>query len=237
MEQKPFQAAIRHRLSLADEVYVALREAILSGEIEDGERIPLEQMAGSFGVSATPIREALVRLEGDGLVQRAPHRGYVVAAVWDSRSFDQMQEMRVLAEPYAASMAARRVREHRVDPGVIDKLADDLKNMALAVKDSGRARSRADSFRGLARYDKQFHEGIADACENPLLSELIRRLRPHPRLVKLYSASGVPPETITEHQAVLDAIRQGDEGAAEKAMKEHLVSSYKRQMPWTVAEV
>ena len=111
IERKPFQVAIRHRLSLADEVYAALQEAILSGEIEDGEKIPLEQMAVSFEVSATPIREALVRLEGEGLVQRAPHRGYVVAAVWDSRSFEQMQEMRVLVEPYAASMAARRVRE------------------------------------------------------------------------------------------------------------------------------
>jgi DNA-binding GntR family transcriptional regulator len=236
MERKQLQVALRHRLSLADEVYSALQEAILSGDIEDGEKLPLEQMAASFAVSATPIREALVRLEGEGLVQRAPHRGYVVAAVWDSRSFEQMQEMRELAEPYAASRLARRVLEHQISPGVIDKLAEELKNMASAAKDSERSRSRADSFRRLARHDKQFHEGIADACENPILTELVRRLRPHPRLVKLYSAAGVPPATIAEHQAILDAIRRGDEQAAGMAMKEHLVNSYERHMPWTVAE-
>ncbi len=236
MERTPSRTTIRRRLSLADEVYSALRDAILSGEIEDGEKIALEQMAASFDVSATPVREALVRLEADGLVRRAPHRGYVVAAVWDSRSFEQMTAVGMLAEPYAASEAARRVREHEIGAEVIDKLADDLKNMALAVKDSERKRPRVDSFRSLARYDKQFHEGISDASGNPILSDMIRRLRPHPRLAKLFSTSGVPPETIAEHQAVLDAIRRGDEQAAAEAMKEHLVNAKKRQIPWTEAE-
>jgi len=230
---KQHMLAIRDRRSLVDKVHSALREMILSGEIEDGEKIVIDRMARSLAVSATPVREALARLASDGLVKGIPHQGYVVAAIWDVRSFDAMLEARMLIEPHSAAVAARRVREHTA-PGLVSGLENDLDKMDAVLRDLEQGGSQPDGYRRFARYDRELHERIVGACQNPLLDDLNRRLRPHPHVVRVWMALGIERASLDEHRAILAGIKAGDEQVAEEAMRLHVINTGVRLRPGTV---
>ncbi len=101
-----------------------LREAILSGEFGPGERLRTESLAKRFGSSRTPVREALVQLEGEGLVDIEPRRGALVRSFASSDLID-LYEIRALLEPAAAARAALRVREDQLDRlGALVALSD-----------------------------------------------------------------------------------------------------------------
>ena len=158
------------RRSLVDKVHSSLTEMILFGELEDGQKVSIDLMARSLGVSATPVREALARLASDGVVQTTPHRGYVVTAAWETRSFDQMHEARMVIEPYAARVAARQVRE-RTDSGLAAKLEQYLGRMIAVSSDTEGGDPRMGQWPNWARLDLRFHQTIMDACDNPLLAD------------------------------------------------------------------
>src|SRR5688500_12986648 len=105
---------IQRRISLADEVYETIFSQLMALRIAPGSRITVDNLARELNVSQTPIREALGRLEGEGLVIKTHLIGYSAAPQISRRRFDELYELRLLLEPEAAARAARRLDEREL---------------------------------------------------------------------------------------------------------------------------
>jgi len=190
---------------------------ILDQQVAPGEHLNIDTLAPRLGVSQTPIREALARLEAEGLVVKEQPRGrYVVSPLLDAASFEHLFEVRLLLEPEAASLAATRIGKAEVRA---------LEHAARALEGAGHGRLYRE-YRGFASHDARFHELIAGASGNPTLKDSIIRLRSHHQLSRLYKGHGVDAaEGIAEHQAILEAIRSGEARSAAAAMRRHIEGS------------
>jgi DNA-binding GntR family transcriptional regulator len=189
-----------------DVIAAVLRELIITGEIKPGMPLRQRDLALQFGVSPTPVREALRRLETEGLVHRALHRGATVI----EPSIDAEQEgytVRAALESLAARMAAERLT------------ADDLELMQQIHDELA---SRKDGDPELADLNQRFHFAIYEASRSPVVLALLRLLWQsfHP------AARGRPlPDSVREHGAILQALRDRDEDAAERLTREHILSA------------
>lgn len=208
------------RRVLVDDVYDALTELLLDQQVEPGARVNVDQLARDLDVSITPLREALVRLESDGLVVKEPHRGYKVTPLLDAASFEELYEMRVLVEPTAARLAAERAGSPHIE---------DLRRHATAMHDALTGGAYRE-FGQFAREDALFHRGVAIAAGNRYLVDEVDRLRSHQQLSRLYVHHGVidAPEAIPEHDLILRAIAHGDGNSAEMLMTAHIQRSRSR---------
>ena len=191
-----------------DALREALEEDIATGRLAPGDRLEEAALAARFGVSRTPIREALLQLSAAGLIETRPRRGAVVAEIGARRlieMFDVMAELEALC----ARLAARRA-----DAADLAALRADHEACAAAT-----AEGDAYFYRNEA-----FHERIRAAGRNAFLQEqaaaLHRRLRPYRRLQ--LRARGRVAASYAEHQAIVAAIAAGDGEAAAAAMRGHI---------------
>lgn len=205
---------IAERRSLAEEVYEVVREYLIEQKLEPGSRLVIDSMAEDLGVSPTPLREALARLEVDQFVVKEPHRGYSVAPLLSRDAFLELFEMRLVVEPRAAALAAQRA-----DP-------EDLVTIAAAFDTMKRSDDGPNyhDLHHLLDGDAAFHAGIAQASGNRFLQQAIERLRTHQLAVRLYGEGGVPDRqrTLEEHASILQALERGSSKNAETLMREHL---------------
>jgi DNA-binding GntR family transcriptional regulator len=215
------------RQTLTDSVYEAVQELVMDQHIEAGARVNIDLVARQLNVSPTPVREALARLEMDGLVSKEPLRGYSVAPMLDTKSFNDLYDIRRLLEPFAAGRAAER-RDDKV-LRALDQELDDMRQMVgTSTKSSGGTFHEYGAF---SLQDARFHEAIAGTSGNSLLSDTLRRLRSHLRLYRLYHryyTMDIGTATVVEHESILAAIRARDASGAEVAMLEHINRSMKR---------
>lgn len=216
------------RQTLTDSVYEAVQEMVMEQHIEPGARVNIDLLARQLNVSPTPVREALARLEMDGLVSKEPLRGYTITPTLDVKSFNDLYDLRRLLEPFAARAAAERR-----DEGVLRALAGEINEMRRAVEASGgSAGTSYQEYREFAWQDARFHEAIAGSSGNSLLSDTLRRLRSHLHLYRLYhlyyTTEEIGNATVIEHSAILDAIRAGDPERADGAMLDHINRSRDR---------
>ena len=211
------------RRALADDVYDALLGLLMDQVIEPGSRASIDGIARQLNVSPTPVREALARLESEGLVIKQALKGYTVAPLLDEQGLAQLFEMRKLLEPYAARKAAAAV-----DSGTLDA----LQALCDAMQRSGDATQAGDDrfsdYKDFANQDVEFHRLIAEHAENALLSDAILRLRSHMHQYRIYFKHGAVGDTSGEHEAIVEALRTGDAAGAERAMREHISKSFKR---------
>lgn len=196
--------------SIADRVYRALRDRIISGELAPGIRLHQEALSAELGVSRTPLREALGRLAADGLVELLPNRG---ARVADVRGDDMAYAYaaRLVIEPAAAALAA--------EAG--DRAA--VPAMRLAVRDH---RASLQDPHSAFRANRAFHMAVVAASANPYLLRFAETLWAGRVGMRIYEAQRDRAEFIArdahEHAAIADAIEQGDPVAAEELMREHI---------------
>lgn len=211
------------RRALADDVYDAVLELLMDQVIEPGSRASIDGIARQLNVSPTPVREALARLESEGLVLKQALKGYTAAPLLDDDGLRQLFEMRRLLEPTATRLAVERLTP--------EALAE-LERLAIEMHRSGEASQSGDDrfqdYKDFMNQDAQFHKLIAEHSGNVLLSDAIVRLRSHMHHYRLFFKHGVADETSGEHEAVLEALRSGDAAAAESAMIEHISHSYVR---------
>jgi DNA-binding GntR family transcriptional regulator len=208
------------RRGLVDGAYEVLKELILDQRLAPGAHVNIDALAPELGVSQTPIREALARLEAEGLVVKQQVRGrFLVAPTLDARSFEQLYEVRLLLEPHAASLAAGAIT------------AAELLQLQR-VDRSMRAAQRGGSYReyrDFSNQDARFHEVVAAAGGNPILRDAVLRLHSHQQLARLYRGHGVDAEGgVPEHEAILAAIADGDGRRASASMRRHLEGSRRR---------
>lgn len=197
-------------------VYNALRVPIVDGEIPPGQRMNIDAIARRLGVSQTPVREALQRLEADDLLVYAPGRGYRTTPVLDLAGLRSVFEFRLLVEPWAARAAAT---DRLSNPGA--GLDAELRTFA-GVAGGENVRQE------LLGHDTRFHAMILAATGNEVVQSAYTSSHCHLHVFRLSAVDVNGERTIEEHRRILDAIRDCDPEAAEAAMVEHIRSSYGR---------
>lgn len=213
--------AIPRPVSLAGGVYDAIFSQLMSLKIAPGARINVDSLVKELEVSQTPIREALGRLEGEGLVTRTHLIGYRAAPQITRGQFDDLYELRLLLEPEAAATAAEKT-----DDGQYAELLQLAE--VMAADDDGDARIRYSNF---ARGDAEFHDRILEIAGNGLIRETLRLQHTHFHIFRLMYHWRVTAEALDEHGAIMDALAHRDPAAARVAMRDHIESSRIRLLP------
>jgi DNA-binding GntR family transcriptional regulator len=191
-------------------VYSDLHREILTGKRRPGARLREEEIAETFGVSRTPVREALRRLSSDGLVELVPHRGAEVVR-WAVDDVEELFDLRCLLEGHAARRAAER---GGADP---ERLRDLCARMEAHLGD---ADGRADE---ITRLNLELHRAVHHAGGR-VLSDLVTRVLEVPlvrRTFDEYSADEMR-RSFTQHRELVDAIAEGDGEWAQAVMRAHI---------------
>jgi DNA-binding GntR family transcriptional regulator len=203
---------------LADEIYEILKSKLMDNIVEPGSRLSIDGLSRDLKVSPTPIREALARLESDGLVTKRAHMGYTVAPLIDAHAFDELFRMRLLLEPACAAWAAQSATATQI-AGLEQLIAE------MAAPVSG---DDYESYKAFAAQDAAFHLALAGATGVGLMVDTLERLRPHAQLYRLYYTVGITDDALREHERVLTAVTRRDEADAAQAMHAHLSASRAR---------
>lgn len=213
--------AAPRRLILTETVYDVIRQRLLDQEIAPGSKVNISGLSTELDVSPTPIREALARLESDGLVVKRSLAGYTAAPLMSSADFANLFEMRLLLEPAAAHHAAVHITE-------ADLLAveEHLDAMRRAPSETSR-----ETLRLFVREDALFHARIAVASGNALMADTLQRFHSHTHLYRLYFHAGVTAATCREHERIVEALRTADSDMAEAAMRSHIRKAHQRLLP------
>lgn len=190
-----------------------LRRMILEGELAPGSLVVEPKLAEQFGVSKTPVREALRLLTTEGLLAVLPKKGYLVATM-SSQDVAEVLDLRMLLEPHSCSSAAAFA-----DPALVRTLRDLL--------DRQREHAAAEPLKSM-EYAADFHRALAAGARNRRLSEVLARCfdetsRAYHVLPGLHGHLAADEE-LAEHEAVYAAVAAGDGAAAAEAMRAHLRS-------------
>jgi len=213
---------IQRPISLADEVYETIFSQLMALRIAPGARITVDNMARELGVSQTPIREALGRLEGEGLVQKTHLIGFSAAPQISARQFAELYELRLLVEPHATRRAVAQLTEDS-----LSTLTEAAGVMARRAK-TGDERARYSQF---ARQDAVFHDLILQSAGNELIRETLAHQHVHFHIFRLMFHSRVTEEALEEHEAIIAAFEARNADAAEQAMRTHIERSRDRLLP------
>ncbi|WIM92572.1 GntR family transcriptional regulator [Actinoplanes oblitus] len=206
------------RSVLSDNVYERLKSLILEHRLAPEDRVNIDGLARELEVSPTPVREALVRLESEGLLRKRPLAGYTVSPLLTREQFDDMFDMRLVLETAAARWAATRA-----DEAAREALRAEASLFSYAV-------SAPRAHAAFTAADARFHDLVATAAVNPLLREAIGRLHAHLHLHRLYFPYAETGSTRDEHGVIAAAIGVGDPDAAEAAMRAHLTAARARHL-------
>ncbi|MBQ9633859.1 MAG: GntR family transcriptional regulator [Schwartzia sp.] len=198
---------------LREVVCETLRDAVRRGILQPGERLMEIQLAEDLGVSRTPVREAIRKLEMEGYVIMMPRRGTYVADL-SIRDINEVFEIRTSLESLASGLAAERINE------------DELEKLQRLLVEIG-AYIKSGDMESIVRTDTEFHDLLYQASRNTRLVGIISNLREQLTRFRTTSMSfpGRLKATLEEHRKIVEAIAQGDEKAARKAAEHHMEKS------------
>ena len=192
-----------------------LREAILAGSLPPGSRLRAEPLAERLQTSRTPVREALMLLAREGLVDIEPRRGAVVRA-FDAADLADLYEVRALIEPYAARRAATRI-----DAAALQRLRE--------VRDEADARGAADdaAVEDQVALNEQFHAIIVAAAQSPRLEAALRAVAGIPRAFRaaFWHDDEQREQSLFCHRQLVRALERRQPRLAETVMRMHIVGA------------
>ena len=200
---------------LALSPFEILINAIEKGELLPGERLQETRLAQQFGLSRTPIREALHRLEALGLVEPGPQRGLRIAQISYER-LRQLFAVREGLERLAMELAVASASAEELE------LLQDMVEVEKTLTDS----------RKLHDHNRLFHRQIYRATHNPYLNEMLENLRIHLSLLRgtTYESTERTEEARREHQAIVEALVRRDKDAAQEAACQHIRNGYRARL-------
>jgi DNA-binding GntR family transcriptional regulator len=194
-------------------VYQVLLDSIISGRMESGDPLRPDAIACQLGVSTTPVREAMQRLEGDGLAIKLPYQG------WFVREFTELQirelyELRAALECFSVRLACQRITEDEIAWLYQHQVKGEA---ALAGKDM-------DDYR---IYNSDLHAAIMRAAKNSYLLAMMSQLRLQSEMLmaKTIHITGRPIRAMEEHHRLIELIQRRDAKAAEQLMEHHILSA------------
>lgn len=196
-------------LRLPERAYRALRLAIRGLSLYPGQMVLEQEAADALGMSRTPVREALTRLESEGLVRRMPRRGFAIAPL-EAAAMQEVYEIVEGLESMAVGLAAGRADESMLRP-----LDESIARQQLALE--------RDDLTAWVAEDERFHALLLELCGNTRLRQLVESYEDHLHRARLLTihARPKPVRSTAGHQAVLAAIRVGDEQGARALHQTH----------------
>lgn len=199
-----------HKLNLAEEISRRLEEEINDGQLLPGDSLDERELAARFGVSRTPVREAISQLTAQGLVTSAPRQGVYVARM-SIQELLAMFELLAELEGICAKFCARRITESQ-------------RTKLKAVHQKSLKHVEADNAKGYSQSNVDFHELLYAGCHNAFLAQQLRTIRRRTQMYRQNSflQPGRMRVSYEDHERVLDAILRGDSEAAQRHMIEHI---------------
>jgi DNA-binding GntR family transcriptional regulator len=188
-----------------------LRADILDGVMAPGQHLQEQALAARYGVSRVPVRDALRRLEVQGLIVVLPNRGAFVVELSDREARDLL-EVRVVLEEFIARQAAERRTELQLTrlQGIVRHALQNIRGARPS---------------DLAVMNSDFHQALAEASQNPMASDLVEQLRVRSELVYAGRLARRVQSSWTEHAEVVEAIARRNPEAAGQAIRSHLLSA------------
>jgi DNA-binding GntR family transcriptional regulator len=198
------------KIPLQEFAYQKCQELIGSGELSPGNLYSESAMSKQLGISRTPLRTALQQLEREGLIIRLPQRGFYVYQ-FEEKDIEELFAIRKAIEGYAVEHIARKKQE--IDLGEAKK--------HLAAQEKAR---KSDDYSLFIREDRKFHENLVKALNNKRLVAIYSDMRQSIELLglKRFKMNSQRNQSITEHNAIIKAIENGDPLAAREAVYNHL---------------
>jgi DNA-binding GntR family transcriptional regulator len=202
--------------SRAEHAYQQLLSAIISGELQPGCRIREVELAEWLNISRTPVREAVRRLESEGLICIAGHKGMAIAEL-DYQAVMELYQMREVLEAAAASLAAK----HASEPEIYS--LGEIFNQEKQQHHNSAAQ---------AEINRAFHNAIYHAAHNRYLLKSLNSLRDAMALLgaSTYALPSRGEAALVEHQRIIEAIEKGDSAAAEQAARDHIRAAQKARI-------
>lgn len=199
----------------SDKVYEAIKHRILSGDLDAGQRLPEDTIAAELSLSRTPVRDALRRLQADGLVEIVPNSGGRVAQ-WTPESLSELAQLRSMLEGYAAELAASKIAEPALDR--LYRLCDEMQ----AIIDMPQVDLIA-----LSRNNLSFHREVAVAANNARLLASIEPLWNFSLVERKFAlfTSERLSRTLGHHREITVALRERDRDWARSIMQTHIKAS------------
>ncbi len=210
MKEPNFEVSMNEYLPLRDVVFNTLRQAILRGELKPGERLMEIQLANKLGVSRTPIREAIRKLELEGLVLMIPRKGAEVAEITE-KSLRDVLEVRRALEELAVGLVCEKITDEQIQ---------DLKDAAEEFKES----LKSGDITRIAEADVKFHDVIYMATDNQKLIQLLNNLREqmYRYRVEYLKRSDFHQQLIHEHEEIIETIESGQKDRAVQVVCQHV---------------
>lgn len=201
---------LKRPLNLRETVLEQLRTAIITGEIAEGSLVSAPTLGQALGVSATPVREAMMDLAREGLVETIKNKGFRITAMTD-KELDDLAAIRLLLEPPSMPAAVGRISDEGFEE--LERLAD----ACLAAAET-------EDLQGYLGADREFHHLILSHIDNPQLTELATSLRTRTRLygLKELASKGRLGDSAREHHRLIALLRAGDGAGAEQLMRDHI---------------
>lgn len=220
-QQESQEAVSLRPVSVVEGVYNSIYERLMSLTIAPGTRILIDVLARDLNVSQTPVREALSRLEREGLVHKAHLIGYSAAPQLGRKQFEDLFNFRLLVEPEGARLAALNMTPEALKH--LEEIAVDMAHGATPL-------DRTSRYSRFARIDAHFHDEILRIAGNEVIRSTLSNQHVHLHLFRLMFHTRVTQEALEEHEDLLAAFRSGDSAAAQAAMRKHIQRSRDRLM-------
>lgn len=204
--------------SLSEQIEQELKSEILAGNFEPGQRIAIEELSENWGVSITPVRDAVKQLEKVGLVKIVSRRGVYVSTV-DWRTFENIFELRIALECTAIRKASRLIPDAEMAGALTD------------YEEAARRLAETGDREFLVEHDHKLHDLIVDYADNERLIEIMQDLHDLSALARaalIFNRPDSYEQALPEHLAIMRALSRRDVDAAEAAMRAHLSNVLER---------
>jgi DNA-binding GntR family transcriptional regulator len=208
---------VRKYQTKRDYVVEILREAIAAGEIKPGQRLRQEELAADLGISQTPVREALRKLEAEGLVSHVAHKGVKVFEL-SADDAEEMYRIGSVLEAQAASLAVERLSQDDSAGAIarLEKMANDMKALHVNKK-----------LKELAELNVEFHLALYAQAHSPRLYRMISGLLSGFPREAFWIIPGEPERLTREHDEIIAAVKAGDADKAAQIVSDHRATSGK----------
>ena len=200
---------IEKPLTLREKIVEFIKDAVVSGRLKPGERVPEQEIAETLGISRTPIREAFRQLESEGFITITPRKGAVVSPITD-KDVSEFYAIKSLLEGYAARLACPKFS------------SKDIVRLEGINKKMQRCAEKGD-VKGFFKLDNEFHDIFLKACGNSRLYTLVHQIVAQFERFRVTALSieGRMAVSIKQHEEIIKAFKDGDTGLVEKLVKDN----------------
>lgn len=207
------------RRNLGSDVYRILRDRILRQELHAGEKLSDLRLSNELGVSRTPIREALLQLVQDGIVEAAPNRGFFVATI-SPKDVAEIFDIRTALETFALRTMAQE--DHRAE---YEHALAELEHAERLIRFASTEQEREDAAEAFLKTDRGFHSWIVDQAGNSRLVTIVKSLWTQIAIYQQFGAElpGWMEIALEQHRAIIQHLLEGNVLAAEQALASHIL--------------